>query len=185
MGYSLRSWDYRYTLWLGFNPTTFQVGAAWQSSLLAASSNSFIPPMWSYQVLTGDFSVCDPSMLSYWDAVHDVNKLHFSTIHLPSSHTHTGKCNWCPCWRVVHVGRRPRSGQERLQWRWSQRVNEEDGSSSSCKFIFIRKWLVFLPFISDFTICLLPGTLLIYVDCESADENEAAAPLPHSRDENE
>ncbi|XP_037636548.1 iduronate 2-sulfatase [Sebastes umbrosus] len=25
MGYSLRSWDYRYTLWLGFNPKTFQV----------------------------------------------------------------------------------------------------------------------------------------------------------------
>ncbi|CAJ1057922.1 iduronate 2-sulfatase isoform X2 [Xyrichtys novacula] len=25
MGYSLRSWDYRYTLWLGFNPNTFQV----------------------------------------------------------------------------------------------------------------------------------------------------------------
>ena len=25
MGYSLRSWDYRYTLWLGFNPETFQV----------------------------------------------------------------------------------------------------------------------------------------------------------------
>lgn len=25
MGYSLRSWDYRYTLWLGFNPSTFQV----------------------------------------------------------------------------------------------------------------------------------------------------------------
>lgn len=25
MGYSLRSWDYRYTLWLGFNPQTFQV----------------------------------------------------------------------------------------------------------------------------------------------------------------
>lgn len=26
MGYSLRTWDYRYTLWLGFNPKTFQVG---------------------------------------------------------------------------------------------------------------------------------------------------------------
>lgn len=26
MGYSLRSWDYRFTLWLGFNPNTFQVG---------------------------------------------------------------------------------------------------------------------------------------------------------------
>ncbi|XP_060935350.1 iduronate 2-sulfatase [Limanda limanda] len=25
MGYSLRTWDYRYTLWLGFNPKTFQV----------------------------------------------------------------------------------------------------------------------------------------------------------------
>lgn len=25
MGYSLRSWDYRYTLWLGFNPETFEV----------------------------------------------------------------------------------------------------------------------------------------------------------------
>ncbi|KAM8848424.1 iduronate 2-sulfatase [Synchiropus picturatus] len=25
MGYSLRSWDYRYTLWLGFDPQTFQV----------------------------------------------------------------------------------------------------------------------------------------------------------------
>ncbi|XP_034037680.1 iduronate 2-sulfatase [Thalassophryne amazonica] len=25
MGYSIRSWDYRYTLWLGFNPKTFQV----------------------------------------------------------------------------------------------------------------------------------------------------------------
>ncbi|XP_034739907.1 iduronate 2-sulfatase isoform X2 [Etheostoma cragini] len=25
MGYSLRSWDYRYSLWLGFNPKTFQV----------------------------------------------------------------------------------------------------------------------------------------------------------------
>ncbi|XP_058504889.1 iduronate 2-sulfatase [Solea solea] len=25
MGYSLRSWDYRYTLWLGYNPKTFQV----------------------------------------------------------------------------------------------------------------------------------------------------------------
>ncbi|XP_068596425.1 iduronate 2-sulfatase-like [Brachionichthys hirsutus] len=24
MGYSLRTWDYRYTLWLGFNPDTFQ-----------------------------------------------------------------------------------------------------------------------------------------------------------------
>ena len=28
MGYSLRSWDYRYTLWLGFNPKTFQVGVS-------------------------------------------------------------------------------------------------------------------------------------------------------------
>lgn len=27
MGYSLRTWDYRYTLWLGFNPVTFQVRA--------------------------------------------------------------------------------------------------------------------------------------------------------------
>ena len=26
MGYSLRSWDYRYTLWLGFDPNTFEVG---------------------------------------------------------------------------------------------------------------------------------------------------------------
>lgn len=26
MGYSLRSWDYRYTLWLGFDPNTFMVG---------------------------------------------------------------------------------------------------------------------------------------------------------------
>ncbi|KAM6924014.1 iduronate 2-sulfatase [Xenentodon cancila] len=25
MGYSLRNWDYRFTLWLGFNPSTFQV----------------------------------------------------------------------------------------------------------------------------------------------------------------
>lgn len=25
MGYSLRSWNYRFTLWLGFNPNTFQV----------------------------------------------------------------------------------------------------------------------------------------------------------------
>lgn len=25
MGYSMRSWDYRYTLWMGFNPKTFQV----------------------------------------------------------------------------------------------------------------------------------------------------------------
>lgn len=25
MGYSVRSWDYRFTLWLGFNPRTFQV----------------------------------------------------------------------------------------------------------------------------------------------------------------
>ncbi|XP_019939410.1 iduronate 2-sulfatase [Paralichthys olivaceus] len=25
MGYSLRTWDYRYTLWLGYNPKTFQV----------------------------------------------------------------------------------------------------------------------------------------------------------------
>lgn len=25
MGYSVRSWNYRFTLWLGFNPTTFQV----------------------------------------------------------------------------------------------------------------------------------------------------------------
>uniref|UniRef100_A0A3B3CCA6 Iduronate 2-sulfatase n=1 Tax=Oryzias melastigma TaxID=30732 RepID=A0A3B3CCA6_ORYME len=25
MGYSLRTWDYRYTLWLGFNPDTYQV----------------------------------------------------------------------------------------------------------------------------------------------------------------
>ncbi|KAM8909385.1 iduronate 2-sulfatase isoform 1-T1 [Spinachia spinachia] len=28
MGYSLRSWDYRYTLWLGFNPETFQVNVS-------------------------------------------------------------------------------------------------------------------------------------------------------------
>lgn len=28
MGYSLRSWDYRYTLWLGFNPKTFQVNVS-------------------------------------------------------------------------------------------------------------------------------------------------------------
>lgn len=26
MGYSMRSWSYRFTLWLGFNPNTFQVG---------------------------------------------------------------------------------------------------------------------------------------------------------------
>ncbi|KAM4555558.1 iduronate 2-sulfatase isoform 2-T2 [Odontesthes bonariensis] len=28
MGYSLRCWDYRYTLWLGFNPNTFQVNVS-------------------------------------------------------------------------------------------------------------------------------------------------------------
>ncbi|GLD73394.1 iduronate 2-sulfatase isoform X2 [Lates japonicus] len=28
MGYSLRSWDYRYTLWLGFNPDSFQVNVS-------------------------------------------------------------------------------------------------------------------------------------------------------------
>uniref|UniRef100_A0A8D3BV18 Iduronate 2-sulfatase n=1 Tax=Scophthalmus maximus TaxID=52904 RepID=A0A8D3BV18_SCOMX len=28
MGYSLRTWDYRYTLWLGFNPQTFQVNVS-------------------------------------------------------------------------------------------------------------------------------------------------------------
>ncbi|XP_008300793.1 iduronate 2-sulfatase [Stegastes partitus] len=28
MGYSLRNWDYRYTLWLGFNPKTFQVNVS-------------------------------------------------------------------------------------------------------------------------------------------------------------
>ncbi|KAM3867244.1 iduronate 2-sulfatase [Diretmus argenteus] len=28
MGYSLRSWDYRYTLWLGFNPKTYQVNVS-------------------------------------------------------------------------------------------------------------------------------------------------------------
>ncbi|XP_041846773.1 iduronate 2-sulfatase isoform X2 [Melanotaenia boesemani] len=28
MGYSLRNWDYRYTLWLGFNPETFQVNVS-------------------------------------------------------------------------------------------------------------------------------------------------------------
>ncbi|XP_031713605.1 iduronate 2-sulfatase isoform X3 [Anarrhichthys ocellatus] len=28
MGYSLRCWDYRYTLWLGFNPQTFQVNVS-------------------------------------------------------------------------------------------------------------------------------------------------------------
>uniref|UniRef100_A0A3Q3JML2 Iduronate 2-sulfatase n=1 Tax=Monopterus albus TaxID=43700 RepID=A0A3Q3JML2_MONAL len=28
MGYSVRSWDYRYTLWLGFNPKTFQVNVS-------------------------------------------------------------------------------------------------------------------------------------------------------------
>ncbi|XP_040904199.1 iduronate 2-sulfatase isoform X4 [Toxotes jaculatrix] len=28
MGYSLRSWDYRYTLWLGFNPKRFQVNVS-------------------------------------------------------------------------------------------------------------------------------------------------------------
>lgn len=28
MGYSLRSWDYRYTLWLGFNPRSFQVNVS-------------------------------------------------------------------------------------------------------------------------------------------------------------
>lgn len=26
MGYSMRSWSYRFTLWLGFDPNTFQVG---------------------------------------------------------------------------------------------------------------------------------------------------------------
>ncbi|XP_015244624.1 PREDICTED: iduronate 2-sulfatase [Cyprinodon variegatus] len=28
MGYSLRNWDYRYTLWLGFNPRSFQVNVS-------------------------------------------------------------------------------------------------------------------------------------------------------------
>ncbi|XP_069568306.1 iduronate 2-sulfatase isoform X1 [Brachyistius frenatus] len=28
MGYSMRNWDYRYTLWLGFNPKTFQVNTS-------------------------------------------------------------------------------------------------------------------------------------------------------------
>ncbi|KAK5612048.1 hypothetical protein CRENBAI_002059 [Crenichthys baileyi] len=28
MGYSLRDWDYRYTLWLGFNPSSFQVNVS-------------------------------------------------------------------------------------------------------------------------------------------------------------
>lgn len=41
MGYSLRSWDYRYTLWLGFDPNTFKVGvwpsfcpSTWRSDLI-------------------------------------------------------------------------------------------------------------------------------------------------------
>lgn len=28
MGYSMCCWTYRYTLWLGFDPNTFQVGGA-------------------------------------------------------------------------------------------------------------------------------------------------------------
>lgn len=44
MGYSLRSWDYRYTLWLGFNPDTFQVGASHYGT---GSHPSLLTPLWT------------------------------------------------------------------------------------------------------------------------------------------
>lgn len=39
MGYSLRSWDYRYTLWLGFNPQTLKVGESHKCKALAGASS--------------------------------------------------------------------------------------------------------------------------------------------------
>lgn len=48
MGYSLRSWDYRFTLWLGFNPNTFQVGELFFTFLWGVAS---IKRVWCNTVL--------------------------------------------------------------------------------------------------------------------------------------
>lgn len=74
MGYSLRSWDYRYTLWLGFNPKTFQVCkshkcTAWKSSLICLWGGCVMEPSilsgticWRHQIIF----VYHPSVSSRW-----------------------------------------------------------------------------------------------------------------------
>lgn len=91
-------------------------------------------------------------MLSYWDAVHDVNKLHFSTIHLPSSHTQVNVTD-------VHAGElymlADDPGQDRNVY------SDADHRGIMKKMAHLPHVSSYsleneLPFISDFTICLLP-----------------------------
>lgn len=62
---------------------------------------------------------------------HDSNRLYKSIIHLS---LHLGECIRRSRWRVVHVGRRPWSGQEHLQRLRPQCDDEKDGQPASCEF---------------------------------------------------
>lgn len=118
MGYSLRTWDYRYTLWLGFNPKTFQV-----------SVSHYIFMFFSECIKLGSIHLVWHNMLE--NVFHDSNRLYKSIIHLS---LHLGECIRRSRWRVVHVGRRPWSGQEHLQRLRPQCDDEKDGQPASCEF---------------------------------------------------
>lgn len=123
MGYSLRSWDYRYTLWLGFNPKTFQVrihSVNIQYHLHSMKIISYLPlsvillslNVWGWGwgvVYDGAIHLVWHNMLETFAVT--VTDYICLIIHLS---LHIGECIRCPCWRVVHVSRRPRSGQECL-----------------------------------------------------------------------
>lgn len=96
---------------------------------------------------------------------------------------HLGECIWRSCWRVVHVSRWPWSGQEHLQCLRPQCNDEKNVQPAGCEFTLFThlpiSCFIFGPadiFPSFLTCGCCP-------DCEPTDEDETAAPLPHSRDE--
>lgn len=148
---------------------------------MKAVSDCFYSPLWKHAA-QAVLCVCvmDPSCLAQHlvDVFLDSNRLYLSVVHLS---LHPGECVWCPCRRVVHVSRRPWAGQQRLQWLWPQCHDEKDGRPAACEFAFI---LEACPFSTHWSIYLFTSCGRC-PDCEPADENEAAAPLPRSRDEDE
>lgn len=96
-----------------------------------------------------------------------------------------GECVRCPRWRAVHVRGRPRSGQKHLQRLGPQCDDEEDGQPSSCKFGFVSGNVPVFHSVTHSFFCPCFLTRGCRPDCESADENEAGVPLPHSGDEEE
>lgn len=89
MGYSLRTWDYRYTLWLGFNPKTFQVGdhklVPHNGRLPFISIGLFILPRVSALGSAWELNVMDASILSHNMLETERSRLNLSVSSIPLS----------------------------------------------------------------------------------------------------